>query len=315
MTSVVLGICTCRRPAGLERLLKGVAEIDYGDDLSVVVVDNDDALEGFGVCEHVAQNYRWPLTCVAERQRGISFARNRAVVEALRQAPEFIAMLDDDEWPERAWLREMLSIQRQYDADAVCGPVRPVFGDAPAFWPQLADYYGAELKLADGVRFLPFAGGNMLVRAARFRDLLPAPFDPRFATTGGEDLVFFRRLDRLGGRCHWSARAVVYEEVPANRMSLPWLRQRQFRAGSLNVAVQRMFSPGLVPEVIRLAKTTGLIAVSLVLLAAVLPLRTQRTRALLMLSRGVGKLMGHLNIRLHQYGTHGQDDCTRAVCR
>ncbi|MBX3516996.1 MAG: glycosyltransferase family 2 protein [Rhodospirillales bacterium] len=302
MTQIVLGICTCRRPEGLERLLNSVAAIDFAGSLSVIVVDNDEASEGVRVCERMARGYRWPLACVAEGERGISYARNRAVREALRQNPSFIAMLDDDEWAESAWLAEMMAVQQRFDADVVCGPVLPVFTADQASWEPLADYYGAHLKLADGARFVPFAGGNMLVRAACFRDLAPAPFDPRFATTGGEDLVFFRVLDRRGGRMHWAAKAVVYEQVPADRMSLSWLRQRQFRAGSLNVTVQRMFAPGLLAETVRLAKTAGVIVVSLAFLIAALPLRTARTRALMMLSRGLGKLMGHLNVRVHQYG-------------
>ncbi|MFZ1414129.1 MAG: glycosyltransferase family 2 protein [Defluviicoccus sp.] len=303
MTQIVLGICTCRRAVGLERLLTSVAAIDFAGSLSVVVVDNDEAREGVRVCERMARGYRWPLACVAEGQRGISHARNRAVAEALHQAPDFIAMLDDDEWAAPAWLQEMMDVQQRSNADVVCGPVLPVFASAAESWQPLAEYYGAQLNLADGARFLPFAGGNMLVRAACFRELAPAPFDPRFATTGGEDLVFFRVLDRRGRRMHWAAKAVVYEEVPAERMSLRWLRQRQFRAGSLNVAVQRMFAPGLLAETVRLAKTAGVIILSVAFLVAALPLRTARTRALLMLSRGLGKVMGHLNIRVHQYRT------------
>ena len=315
MTQVVLGICTFRRPAGLERLLDSVAAISFAGSLRVIVVDNDEASEGVRVCERVAQEYRWPLACVAEGERGISYARNRAVTEALRHDPDFIAMLDDDEWAESSWLDEMMAIQQRFDADVVCGPVLPVFAAASSSWEPLAEYFGAQLNLADGARFVPFAGGNMLVRAAAFRDLAPTPFDPRFATTGGEDLVFFRILDRRGCRMHWAAKAVVYEEVPAERMSLRWLRQRQFRAGSLNVTVQRMFAPGLMAEILRLAKTAGVIVLSAAYLVAALPLRTARARALLMLSRGLGKLMGHLNIRVHQYGQARSENRMRQVCR
>lgn len=46
MTQIVLGICTCRRPEGLERLLNSVAAIDFAGSLSVIVVDNDEASEG-----------------------------------------------------------------------------------------------------------------------------------------------------------------------------------------------------------------------------------------------------------------------------
>ena len=127
---VTIAICTCRRPAGLARLLNALRQVDADDAVSIIVVENDERREGAQVCQQLAHGYRWPLRCAIEPRPGISYARNLAVAESLRHMPDAIAMLDDDEWPERQWLRELLRIQRATDADVVGGPVVPRFASS-----------------------------------------------------------------------------------------------------------------------------------------------------------------------------------------
>ena len=52
--SVVLAICTMRRPAGLRRLLEAVRETAVPELVAVVVVDNDRGLEGNAKCYAIA---------------------------------------------------------------------------------------------------------------------------------------------------------------------------------------------------------------------------------------------------------------------
>lgn len=299
---IVLCVCTWRRPAGLRRLLAAASELEYDGRLAVVVVDNDAAAEGIAVCRDTAAAFRWPLAAVQESRPGISYARNSAVERALELRPRFIAMLDDDEWPSRGWLRELVRVLDTTGADVVGGPVIPRFPPAAGIWPALADVYTVNLRRPDGAPCTLYAAGNFIARADCFRALGPAPFDPGFARTGGEDLVFFCRLARLGFRMHWSAAAEVYETVTADRMSLTWLTRRQRRRGSLNVVVQRMFAPGPIAEAMRLTKTAGLLSLALGYRILAAPFPVRRLRAILLLHKALGKVAGHLGRRITQYG-------------
>lgn len=298
---VVLCICTCRRPAGLRRLLAAVAALRFGGRLSVLVVDNDRDREGEAVCADLASDYRWPLTCVVESEPGISFARNRAAALALAGQPDFIAMLDDDEWPEPGWLAELLRSQSKTMADAVGGPVMPRFPAGHDEWQELAGYFAVEPDRPDGAPCVLYAAGNFLARAECFRALMPAPFDPAFARTGGEDLAFFRRLQAGGRRMHWAKAAIVHEAVGEERLSLAWLKRRQRRNGNLNVRIQRMFAPGPLAECLRLAKTAGLLCVGAGFYVAAFPHRRLRIRAELLLHRALGKVTGHLGRHIVEY--------------
>ena len=301
MVAVVLGVCTFRRPTGLTRLLDAVAGVVFDGALRVVVVDNDPAHAGIAVCRRLRPHYRWPLACVAEPTPGISHARNRVVAESLKLAPAFIAMLDDDEWPGPGWLAELMAVQRLTDADVVGGPIVPSLEQIREPWLSLADLYGVEQAVADGAPCTLYASGNFLARSACFRALMPEPFDPRFAQSGGEDLAFFHRLARTGHRMAWARNAVAFETIPRSRLSLKWLCRRQLRIGAVNVAVQRTFEPGLRHEAKRLARTAALLAVGLARLLVALPSRPRRMRALALCARALGKVLGHAGRSVAEY--------------
>jgi succinoglycan biosynthesis protein ExoM len=301
---VVLCICTCKRPLGLERLLEAIAEIDFDGQLSVVVVDNDavGAAEGLAVCRRtVAAGYRWPLVCAPEERRGIPFARNRAVALSLEQEPDFIAALDDDERPSRGWLREMLQVQVETGADAVGGPVLPEFApDAPA-WLIEGGFFGRGSSRPDKADVRLNACGNFMARASCFRALMPEPFDTRFALTGGEGGIFFRRLAAQNCAMRWAAHAVIHETVPPSRATLRWLMQRRFRLGVNMVRRQRVLQPGLGRELYFLMLTMGQLGAGVIFFVINSRQRIRRTRAMLTICKALGRAAGHLGASYSEY--------------
>ena len=68
-------------------------------------------------------------------ERGIAQVRNALVAAALAEpATRFVAMLDDDEWPEQNWLTQLLRTQKETGADVVRGAVLRVFEAPPPVW-------------------------------------------------------------------------------------------------------------------------------------------------------------------------------------
>ncbi len=291
---IVLCICTYRRPDGLAKLLTALPALHASDDMIVVVSDNDAGKEGVTVCEALPEDYPFKVIALNETQAGISAARNTATNEALKHKPDFIAFLDDDEWPEPQWLSELLRVQTEQSADVVGGPTRPVFPEgAPA---ELLDnpYYGADMGLSDASQCELQAGGNFLLRADILKPLAPTFFRPEFAHSGGEDLAFFMQLAKLGHSMYWAANAIVHEPVPPSRLEPDWLKHRVVTIHNSRVRVTQLLEPGLGASLVRCTKTVGLGVVAYVLSAfsVLSPAIAEKSQALRW--KFEGKLTAHL---------------------
>jgi len=295
---IVLAVCTYRRPAGIVRLLHAVAELQplpEDQALEVVVIDNDAAGAGRDAVQGIAARLPFPVEAVlAAEQGGLSAARNRASEHALRRGPEWVAFLDDDEWPHPEWLEALLRVQREHDSDAIGGPTRPVFPDHATDEQRANPYYGADMNLPDGAACRLQAGGNVLVRASSLAALGPAPFDAAFAESGSEDLAFFDALASAGARMHWARRAIVFESVPDDRLAPGWMRQRVINIANSRVRVMQRTRTSIGARTVRVLKTAGLgtVAGSLTLAAMLRP--SLAGRASLLRWKFLGKAKAHL---------------------
>jgi glycosyltransferase involved in cell wall biosynthesis len=227
--SVCVCVCTYRRPDLLKCTLEHLAGqvLPEGVDCSIVVADNDynssarSVVEEFGACNQVPTTY-----CVEPRQN-IALARNRALSVA---TSEFVAFIDDDEFPASDWLATLLKAIMTHNADGVLGPVRPFFpGEPPAwlitgkFWERPEHETGLVLK------WQQTRTGNVLFR----RSIIvgkPSPFDEDLGA-GGEDQDFFRRSMENGHIFIWCNEAVVYEVVPPERWKRMYLLKRALLRG------------------------------------------------------------------------------------
>ncbi len=218
----------------------------------VVVADNSPSgharsfAEGLAAAGHAV---RW----VHATPPNISVARNAGLQAA---AAPLVAFMDDDLVLEPGWLDHLLATLDQSGADVAVGPVRPRFaeGAAPAWDP-------------DGSRFtrvLPLPSGTTLIvgGAGRLRDFSistasslwrretcftdPAPFDPAFGASGGEDLDLFLRLEARGRRFVWCAEATVWETIPAGRTALRYQAMRAYSGAQVYTAafVRHAATPG-----------------------------------------------------------------------
>jgi len=309
LADVVVAIPTFRRPLWLTRLLRALEDLDTDASLSVLVADNDaEEARGLTACgELVRAGYRWPVEGIVVPERGISQVRNALVAHALARNPKdfFLAMLDDDEWPEQGWLEALLRVQRETDADIVQGPVRCAFAGAPPVWAVLSNTC-VPPREGSGPIARADAGGNVLIASACLA-AAPAPwFDPQFGLTGGEDKDFFMHMAQAGARFAWAADAVAHTSIPPSRMSLSWALKRAFRAGNCDLRITRKYDKSLPTLAGESAKLAGALMVSPLemLLGAANPER--RARAAVTFARALGKAAAPFGGEYREYRrTHG----------
>jgi len=300
---VSICIPTRDREDPLERLLRSLQELEFGElpepSVELVVVDNSPSGSARGVCERWGAGGRWPLRYDIEPVPGVTPARNRAVRNVAPDT-DFIAMIDDDEIPERGWLENLLLTQQEFAADVVTGPVFPAFEemDASLRWVEKGRFFAPPRHPTGAVLEKGFTG-NILVRASLLRSL-PAPFDDRFALKGAEDTHLFMRLRQLGTRIVWSDEAIARESVPRSRMNLKWILARNFWGWSSQALLEREVRGSPTVVVARVSKGLALAALGLVQLPPSLVLGRHRLyRALVHLTRGVGTLSGVLGFQSH----------------
>jgi GT2 family glycosyltransferase len=256
MADVTIAIPTFRRPLSLEKLLRALERLETAHAVTVLVGDNDpERREGFAVVERLAPGYRWPLCALVVRARGIAQNRN-ALVEGALERPdmEFLAMLDDDEWPTAGWLDHLVAIQQATGADAVAGAVLREFESVPGRLAAHCDGI-APARGTTGPANEIESTANVLIRRSCLDQAYR--FDPEFALTGGEDREFFTRLARDGKRFAWSDEAIVYAFVPASRASLRWSLARAYRAGNSDMRVKLKFGLSGAEKVREIAKIVG----------------------------------------------------------
>jgi glycosyltransferase involved in cell wall biosynthesis len=294
--STVLCVCTYKRPAGIQNLLEHLCQLENPGNLSVVVIDNDAAGAGKQVCDSLPASYPYRVQSRIEERPGIVFARNAALNLALSLDSEFIAFLDDDEWPSPQWLSELHRVQQQTDADVVGGPTQTVFPENTRDVVKQNPYYGADLNLPEGAECKLEAAGNFLLRAATAKLFAPEFFHQDFANSCGEDLAFFTQLEHSGAHMCWAPGALVSESVEAYRLTDEWMKSRVVTIANSRVRVMQLLKPGLLASLTRGIKTGGLFVYSMLVTARGLLDKRIAYEAWLLRWKFWGKFTAHLNI-------------------
>ncbi len=222
-------ICTYKRPQLLKRLLGELQVLETGGlfTFSIVVADNDQGESAKGVVSDFMAASSIPIRYCVEPRQNIALTRNTAIEHA---QGDFIAFLDDDEFPTKNWLLTLFQTCKEYQVDGALGPVKPHFDVAPPPWVVKGKFYERPTYptglLIDGAKGRT---GNVLLKREIF-ETGTQPFKPEFLS--GEDQDFFRRMIEKGHRFTWCNEAVAYEVVPPVRWKRTFMLRRALLQGA-----------------------------------------------------------------------------------
>ena len=226
-------ICTYKRPQLLRRLLGDLADQETNGlfSYSVVVADNDHLRSAEAVVKDfaaVATNI--PVKYCMQPQQNISLTRNKAIANA---TGDFIAFIDDDEFPAKRWLLTLFEACGKYGADGVLGPVKCHFDENPPRWVIKGKFYERPTYPTGFViDWTKGRTGNVLLRRQIFEDGETA-FSPEFHRAGDQD--FFRRMIAKGRVFIWCDEAVAYEVVPPVRWTRTFMLKRALLRGTIGM--------------------------------------------------------------------------------
>ena len=226
-------ICTYKRPRFLERLLSELQNQTTYDlfTYSIVVVDNDHNQSAESTVAFFKEKSSVDINYYNETEQNIALARNKAVENA---TGNFVAFIDDDEFPEDSWLLNLYKTYKKYKADGVLGPVKPHFEIEPPQWILKGKFFERPShKTGSVLDWSNTRTGNVLLRKTIFNKS-ENMFNPEFGS-GGEDRDFFRRMIKKGNIFIWCNDAPVYEIVPPERCKRPFLLKRALLRGKVSL--------------------------------------------------------------------------------
>ena len=255
-------ICTYKRPALLKCALEALRmqETDRLFTFSILVVDNDHAESARAVVTEVAADSSISVEYCVEPQQNIALARNRAVENA---TGDFVAFLDDDEFPIKCWLLTLFKACHDHNVDGVLGPVKPYFDkDAPE-WVVKGDFYNRPTYPTGFViDWRKGRTGNVLLK----KELFAAgeqPFRPQFRV--GEDQDFFRRSIEKGYVFIWCNEAVAYEFVPPIRWRKTFMLRRALLRGATSSQHSTFGAHDVAKSIIAVPAYAAVLPLSLIL--------------------------------------------------
>lgn len=225
-------IATRNRAESLRETLEDLANQETGGAFAydVIVADNGSSDDTGQVVKSFQS--RMTLRTVLENHPGKAFALNAAI--AMTESP-LIAFTDDDCRMEKNWLALIVEDFKIQKADGVGGPSKPLIVGKRPNWlsdrlvKQLGyiDYSSEAFTVQDPVKHV-FIGTNHAYRRELFQKL--GGFDVN-RIGNSEDVEFFQRVAKAGGRMFYDPRIAVLHKLEAERWTPKAMAARFFRQG------------------------------------------------------------------------------------
>lgn len=227
--SISVCICTYNRNILLERLLKklDIQETNGLFTYSIIVIDNDSKGSAKELISRMSHETTYSIQYEIEPETSIPAARNHAIKLA---RGEYIAIIDDDEFPASSWLLNLHKALNTFDVDGVLGPVFPFFKEKPPSWLVKGAFYERPVyRTGTILEWYQTRTGNVMLHRRVF-DEHCLRFDLNYRTSSS-DRAFFLEAIKLGYKFIFAEEAPVYEIVPPERWQKSYFLKRSIVQG------------------------------------------------------------------------------------
>jgi len=244
--------------ATLESILR--AHRPAGMSLTVTVVDNNSTDHTCEVVADFISRFEGPSQYLRETRQGKSFALNKAIADT---TGDIVGFVDDDEEVGAHWFEVVHAKFAAGDLDFIGGPYYPIWHcEVPAWLP--GRYHGAVGAITEpsseenfGPSFRGILMGGNAVISRRVLESV-GPYNTHSAInrsgrslSGGEDFDMYHRLLSAGAHGRFCPSLVVYHHIPADRVTMSYLRKWAYCHG-MSANYHYRFGParGEIPSVL-----------------------------------------------------------------
>lgn len=243
-----LVLCTRNRAESLKKTLDSISAQAHCESLAyeVIVVDNNSSDNTSIIIGDFAKVSRFPVRYVFESKTGLSFARNRGILES---HGDIIVFTDDDVIPDENWLYNIYRCFQKYNTDAVCGKIKALYDAGIPEWVKkdkilstglIINYDYGELPVKfdkNSMRY--FIGANMAFKRTVFEKAGYFRTDLGVGTDiMGEDTEFAMRILKKGiFDIYYAGDAVVSHGVELKRLSMMYIAHWFLMSGRFNARI------------------------------------------------------------------------------
>jgi succinoglycan biosynthesis protein ExoM len=240
---ISIAICTRERPKMLSALLQSLEHLRYpqGVEVTIDIIENHTQKNQTDIIQHASTSAPVEVQHHWEPRLGIPIARNTALKIARESNATHIIFIDDDEHVAPQWLEQLWSMYLQFSSSSVIqGAILSSINTEKN--KHLHRYFQRPIKTT-GQNLRVCATNNVLIELDTL-DQNQLQFDESRPLAGGTDSKLFRKAHKLGIPMIYCAEAIVYENVPEERVNLAWLGKRHFRVGLTYGQHQRVTGAG-----------------------------------------------------------------------
>ncbi len=242
-------ICTKDRRADVARCLDSLAAELPRPNWDVLVIDNASTDDTSEFVRDQAAKYPVTLRVIYEEQAGLSYARNRGLIESNSQ---YVIFVDDDVSFHSGWCQAFEECAQSYSCAAAGGTIIPVFPDEVPSWyvkgvmadggTTTGNYQPSKVAAAitEGGLIGHPRGGNMLLDRQLVIDLGSFRVDLGWGKKRipAEETELFKRIHASGGVVRFTPKATVNHHLDAGRMNLPYLRKWHIGYGRASILMR-----------------------------------------------------------------------------
>ena len=232
-------ISTYNNAVSLERTLNSVAKQDADKSIwECVVVNNnstDDTAER--VAKFAKEHTEITIRLVEEPQQGLSYARNRGIVESKGQ---FLAFIDDDETINEGFVSAYIDLFRNHGAFVGSGALKVCYDSGRPKWmshyteKMIANPLDLGNEIITITSSITPTGGNMAFNREVFN--LYGNFDTSLGRKGkelfgGEENDMFDRVRNLGERVFYTPHAIAYHHIADHKLTPDYFEKLSYGVG------------------------------------------------------------------------------------
>lgn len=231
-------ICTYNRVQFLPQTFEALAEQTLSPDcFEIILVDNNSRDNTPDICSDFRiNNPDLNFKYVLETRQGLSFARNRGIMES---HSDLLVFIDDDAFPEKEYLYNILRFfESNPDAAAAGGRIYPLFeSKRPAWMPDILMSLVSVIDLGDKVclfkKKFPI-GANMVFRKATIQKY--GPFNVNLGRRGdnlegAEEKDLFLKIIGGGENVYYIPDAIVHHVIPDKRLKFDFFCRQAIGIG------------------------------------------------------------------------------------